>query len=127
MKVLGRRAALGVTLALAAAGCASEGGPEATPAAPSTSRSVIDDSRPAPSTPATTAAATPAPPLPQTQTFPVPAGSRPHDVAPAADGTVWYTAQGSGELGRLDPRTGATHHVKLGPGSAPHGVIVGPD
>jgi hypothetical protein len=25
--------------------------------------------------------------------FPVPAGSRPHDVAPAADGGVWFTAQ----------------------------------
>ena len=34
--------------------------------------------------------------------FAVPAGSRPHDVAVADDGTVWYTAQGSGELGRLD-------------------------
>ena len=29
--------------------------------------------------------------------FPVPPGSRPHDVAPAEDGGVWYTAQGSGE------------------------------
>jgi virginiamycin B lyase len=79
----------------------------------------VDDAAPPPQ---------PAPaPLPQVQTFAVPAGSRPHDVAPAADGTVWYTAQGSGELGRLDPRTGATNHVTLGPGAAPHGVIVGPD
>ncbi|MGQ0551394.1 MAG: Vgb family protein [Armatimonadota bacterium] len=61
------------------------------------------------------------------QEYTVPAGSRPHDVAPATDGGVWYTAQGSGELGRLDPRTGATRHIKLGDGSAPHGVIVGPD
>lgn len=61
------------------------------------------------------------------QEFDVPAGSHPHDVAPAPDGTVWYTAQGSGELGRLDPVTGETHHIPLGPGSAPHGVIVGPD
>jgi virginiamycin B lyase len=30
-------------------------------------------------------------------------------------------------LGRLDPATGVTHHIPLGPGSAPHGVIVGPD
>ena len=59
--------------------------------------------------------------------YPVPAGSRPHDVAPAADGGVWYTAQGSGELGWLDPQTGETRHVALGAGSAPHGVIVGPD
>ena len=59
--------------------------------------------------------------------YAVPAGSGPHDVAPAPDGTVWYTAQHSGELGRLDPRTGKTQHVSLGEGSAPHGVIVGPD
>ena len=61
------------------------------------------------------------------QEYPVPRGSAPHDVAPAPDGGVWYTAQRSGELGRLDPVTGATRHVKLGQGSAPHGVIVGPD
>ena len=61
------------------------------------------------------------------QEYPVPAGSHPHDVAPAPDGTVWYTAQRLGELGRLDPLTGETHHIPLGPGSAPHGVIVGPD
>jgi len=58
------------------------------------------------------------------ESFPVPAGARPHDVAPAVDGGVWYTAQGSGELGWLDPETGDTRHVDLGPGSRPHGVIV---
>ena len=57
----------------------------------------------------------------------VPAGTHPHDVAPARDGGVWYTAQGSGQLGWLDPRSGRTRHVALGAGSAPHGVIVGPD
>jgi virginiamycin B lyase len=57
----------------------------------------------------------------------VPAGSHPHDVAPARDGGVWYTAQGSGALGWLNPKTAATRHVPLGEGSAPHGVIVGPD
>jgi streptogramin lyase len=64
---------------------------------------------------------------PQLQEYPVPPGSHPHDVAPAPDGTVWYTAQRLGELGRLDPATGETHHIPLGGGSAPHGVIVGPD
>lgn len=59
--------------------------------------------------------------------FPLPSGSHPHDVAPATDGTIWYTAQGSGELGQLDPSTGDTYHIHLGNGSAPHGVIVGPD
>jgi virginiamycin B lyase len=57
----------------------------------------------------------------------VPAGTHPHDVAPASDGGVWYTAQRSGQLGWLDPKTGRTRHVALGSGSAPHGVIVGPD
>lgn len=50
-----------------------------------------------------------------------------HDVAPAEDGTVWWTAQGNGELGRFDPSTGKTQQFPLGAGSAPHGVIVGPD
>ncbi len=59
--------------------------------------------------------------------YPVPAGSRPHDVAAAPDGSVWYTAQSTGELGRLDPKTGKTEHIALGRGSSPHGVIVGPD
>ena len=59
--------------------------------------------------------------------FPVPAGSAPHDVAPAPDGKVWYTAQRTGKLGLLDPATGGATEVPLGTGSAPHGVIVGPD
>jgi virginiamycin B lyase len=61
------------------------------------------------------------------QEYPVEPGSHPHDVAPAPDGTVWYTAQHQGALGRLDPGTGETHQIPLGPGSAPHGVIIGPD
>ncbi len=65
--------------------------------------------------------------VPTLQEFPVPAGSRPHDVAPAPDGSVWYTAQRQQALGRLDPLTGETRHIPLGSGSAPHGVIVGPD
>jgi virginiamycin B lyase len=61
------------------------------------------------------------------QTFPVLAGSGPHDVYPAPDGAVWFTAQSAGKLGRLDPRTGKSDLIALGPGAAPHGVIVGPD
>ena len=64
----------------------------------------------------------------RTVRFPVPAGNRPHDVAPAADGTrVWYTAQRAGALGLLDPATGSVQTIPLGEGSAPHGVIIGPD
>ncbi len=59
--------------------------------------------------------------------FSVPAGTHPHDVAPARDGGVWYTAQHTGQLGWLDPRTGRSRLTALGSGSAPHGVIVGPD
>ena len=59
--------------------------------------------------------------------FDVPAGSHPHDVAPAADGGVWYTGQRAGTLGHLDAATGTIREIPLGPGSAPHGVIVGPD
>jgi len=61
------------------------------------------------------------------QEYPVPAGSHPHDVAPAADGTVWYVAQHLGELGRLNPASGKIERIKLGENSRPHGVIVGPD
>ena len=59
--------------------------------------------------------------------FSVPSGARPHDVAPATDGGVWYTAQRQGALGYLNPKTGATEQISLGTGSAPHGVILGPD
>jgi virginiamycin B lyase len=61
------------------------------------------------------------------QTFPEQAGAGPHDVYPAPDGAVWFTAQSAGKLGRLDSRTGRSDLIALGPGAAPHGVIVGPD
>jgi len=59
--------------------------------------------------------------------YPLPRGAGAHDVAPATDGGVWYTAQRRGALGRLDPATGKVEEIPLGRGSAPHGVIVGPD
>src|SRR5487761_2531043 len=59
--------------------------------------------------------------------FDVPHGAHPHDVAPAPDGPVWYTAQAQGALGVLDPKTGKYRQIPLGPGAAPHGVIIGPD
>lgn len=58
------------------------------------------------------------------ESFAVPSGSRPHDVAPAADGGVWYTAQARGALGWLDPETGEVIEIPLGDDSRPHGVIV---
>ena len=61
--------------------------------------------------------------------FDVARGSHPHDVAaaPAPGGPVYYTAQATGKLGILNPATGKFEEVALGAGSAPHGVVVGPD
>jgi virginiamycin B lyase len=50
-----------------------------------------------------------------------------HDVAPAPDGGVWFTAQRSGHLGWFEPKSGRTELVRLPGGSSPHGVIQGPD
>jgi virginiamycin B lyase len=50
-----------------------------------------------------------------------------HDVAPAPDGGVWFTAQRSGHLGWFEPKSGRVELIALGSGSAPHGVIQGPD
>ena len=62
-----------------------------------------------------------------TRVFQLPETASPHDVAPAPDGKVWYSAQRNGALGILDPATGQSREVKLGPKSSPHGVIQGPD
>ncbi len=93
-----------------------------TTAAPATMTAPPQETEPALAEPTATSVFTPT-----LQEYDVPPGSHPHDVAPAPDGGVWYTAQHSGELGHLDPETGETHHIPLGQGSAPHGVIVGPD
>jgi len=56
-------------------------------------------------------------------------GSHPHDVAaaPSSGGPVYYTAQTTGKLGILDPKSGKYEEISLGANSAPHGVVVGPD
>jgi len=76
---------------------------------------------------AATAAAGPGEAKMALQTFPLLAGAGPHDVYPTPDGTVWFTAQAAGKLGRLDPKTGKSDLLTLGRDAAPHGVIVGPD
>jgi len=59
-------------------------------------------------------------------------GARPHDPAVAPDGSVWYTGQANGSLGRLDPASGALkeYPIKKPTGGAflpygvgPHGLI----
>jgi virginiamycin B lyase len=61
--------------------------------------------------------------------FDVARGAHPHDVAatPVASGPVYYTAQSTGKLGMLDPKSGKFEEIVLGARSSPHGVIVGPD
>jgi virginiamycin B lyase len=59
--------------------------------------------------------------------YQLPQGAFPHDVAPAADGSVWYTGQRKGFLGRFDPKTQKNEEIPLGANAAPHGVVVGPD
>ena len=66
-------------------------------------------------------------PPPSVQTYDVADGSRPHDVALANDGGVWFTGQRAGFLGHFNPSTQAVTQVALGQGSAPHGVIIGSD
>jgi virginiamycin B lyase len=63
------------------------------------------------------------------QSWPLNAGRRTgiHDVAPASDRGVWFTAQASGHLGHFDPAGAKTDLIALGMGSKPHGVIQGPD
>jgi virginiamycin B lyase len=123
------RDVIAAVLAVSVVGACSGGEPVADPAGASgPARSPTSS---ATSAVGSTATEEPSPTLlpfePEMQIYDVPAGSGPHDVAPATDGGVWYTAQRSGELGYLDPATGGTRHVDLGQGSAPHGVVVGPD
>lgn len=63
------------------------------------------------------------------QEYPVPGGHRIHDVwaDPAPNGPVYISAQGSGHLGILDPKSGKVEFVALGRGSSPHGVILDRD
>ncbi|HYL89100.1 MAG TPA: hypothetical protein VEU32_10100 [Burkholderiales bacterium] len=55
------------------------------------------------------------------QEYPVPRGHGIHDVwADAApNGPVWISAQGSGHLGILDPKSGRIEFIALGSGSSP--------
>ena len=59
--------------------------------------------------------------------YEVPRGAHPHDVAPAPDGTVWYTAQARARSAFSIRRPARRRKFRSAPDSAPHGVIVGPD
>ena len=50
-------------------------------------------------------------------------GSRPHDPRATQDGSIWYTGQLAGVLGRLDPDTGQIKEFQLKtPHTGPHGL-----
>jgi virginiamycin B lyase len=59
------------------------------------------------------------------QEYAVERGHRLHDVwaDPSPNGPVWISAQGSGHLGVLDPKSAKVEFLPLGSGSSPHGVI----
>ena len=63
------------------------------------------------------------------QEYSVPPGHGVHDVWADANpgGPIWISAQRSGNLGILDPKSGKVEFVKLGAGSSPHGVVAGED
>ncbi len=117
-----------ILLALIVTACTTAPADTTTSLAPSPTTSTGTATTPTTASPATTPAPTTTtsvdPATLTIESFPVPGGSHPHDVAPAVDGGVWYTAQNTGELGWLDPSSGETRHIPLGAGSRPHGVIV---
>lgn len=86
----------------------------------------LQTSQTAPTAPASaTVSAAPAPM--QSWALRTPGRTGIHDLAPAPDGGVWFTAQRSGHLGWFDPKSTRTELTALGAGSAPHGVVAGPD
>jgi virginiamycin B lyase len=51
-------------------------------------------------------------------------GSRPHDPMAARDGSIWWSGQLVGKLGRLDPKTGAIREYSLKTAfTGPHGLV----
>jgi virginiamycin B lyase len=57
----------------------------------------------------------------------LPEGAQPYSVAPQTFGKVWYTSQGTGALGIIDPATGEVEHIEIGENSVPKTVVEGPD
>ena len=126
LRVVIRRFVCVCLLLIAACRAGQEATTTAPPADPATSATTANTA-PDGTTVPTTTTTTGVPLVTQIEEYPVPAGSHPHDVAPAPDGTIWYTGQNIGVLGRLDPVSGDIDEIPLGDGSAPHGVIIGPD
>jgi virginiamycin B lyase len=65
---------------------------------------------------------------PRSETFkewPLPEGARPHGLVVAKDGKVFYTGNGNGMIGELDPATGKVieHRTPSG-GGGPHTAVI---
>jgi virginiamycin B lyase len=54
----------------------------------------------------------------------LPRGARPHGLLVDRQGTVWYTGNGNGTIGQLDPRTGRVVEHKVPSGGDPHTLII---
>jgi len=58
----------------------------------------------------------------------LPAGTKPHGVAVAGDGTIFYAGFGDGTIGQLDPRSGAVRRHRLAsPDSWPYSIALDRD
>jgi virginiamycin B lyase len=65
---------------------------------------------------------------PRAKTFkewPLPDGARPHGLVVARDGKVFYTGNGNGTIGELDPATGKViEHATPSRGGGPHTAVI---
>jgi virginiamycin B lyase len=61
--------------------------------------------------------------------YPLPANARPHTVTLDHDGSVWYTGNGNGTIGKLDPNTGGITVFEMPDPRArdPHTAVFDPD
>ena len=68
------------------------------------------------------------PPTGQFREWTLPQGARPHGLLVDRDGMVWYTGNGNGSIGRLDPGTGkVTEFRTASTGSGPHTIVLSDD
>ncbi|MCK7500126.1 MAG: hypothetical protein MZW92_64765 [Comamonadaceae bacterium] len=64
---------------------------------------------------------------PEARTFrewDLPDGARPHGLVVDAEGIVWYTGNGNGSIGRLDPKSGKVTEYRAPSGGDPHTVVM---
>ena len=54
----------------------------------------------------------------------LPSGARPHGLLVDRGGTVWYTGNGNGTIGQLDPATGRVVQHKAPSGGDPHTLVI---